>query len=714
MNDPDAPDEGTNLQASTEDIPLTFPGTGSNDVSEVSTSEVAPAPPPKPKKPAWKPPKLRLNLKRPSLSPNLTLGWQTRFKVAVVLSFVALVSVLVVNRLHREETGKKPTELAINSHPRAKEPEEPGTPGTDQTEETPRASKPSAPKPEVATSRPNPASTPPRPLDPSALEAPTPEPPAIEPIRQTAALSEPPAPLSNASPASGEPRTLITPSAVPPLPSEASSTEDLLTSGAEYSVPPVPPRSGGPAETLALSQPPAPASEPSEPTESPVDVMTPSPSTTIADVAEPSSTPADDPAPPVETASVDDPPSPEPESPSPAAPMPAYPALTGMENPAPVQEASPGAGAPDLSLDMGTAPTAQNLPIPPDSLAGPAPSTPPDLSLDMGPSEPTTPETPVAPLTTDPTAVAQDSTPTEEPSPEVAMPAPAKPVPAMPAGPVSAPADPEPAPVLTEATPAPRDNSNASMAITPGSLQLQQPPPSTGSVDDSRPPEPRSPRPKPGASAELASSAPAQSPEPDEAPVGGRIDPITHVVRRGETFYSISRYYYGSGRFYRALWMANREHVPDLSHPLWVGTAILVPAPEDLDRSLIDPPRPLTGALPPSSKNTKPATGSPVDNRTERTGRFMPAPSDESFLSLPRSSSDPAPASEPSPVEPVLPRSTPRVHVVSGPYETLRSIARQELGDPEREKELLDLNADQVDNPNQLTVGDRIRLPEPR
>ncbi|HEU5116430.1 MAG TPA: hypothetical protein VFT74_07100, partial [Isosphaeraceae bacterium] len=120
------------------------------------------------------------------------------------------------------------------------------------------------------------------------------------------------------------------------------------------------------------------------------------------------------------------------------------------------------------------------------------------------------------------------------------------------------------------------------------------------------------------------------------------------------------------------------------------------------------------GALPPSSNNARPATASPVDIRTERTGRFMPAPSDEAFLTLPRSSSDPAPVNEPAPVEPVRPRSAPRVHVVSSPYETLRSIARQELGDPEREKELFDLNVSQIDNPNQLTVGDRIRLPEPR
>jgi len=32
-----------------------------------------------------------------------------------------------------------------------------------------------------------------------------------------------------------------------------------------------------------------------------------------------------------------------------------------------------------------------------------------------------------------------------------------------------------------------------------------------------------------------------------------------HVVRRGENFWTISRYHYGSGRFFKALWYANRD-----------------------------------------------------------------------------------------------------------------------------------------------------------
>jgi nucleoid-associated protein YgaU len=242
----------------------------------------------------------------------------------------------------------------------------------------------------------------------------------------------------------------------------------------------------------------------------------------------------------------------------------------------------------------------------------------------------------------------------------------------------------------------------ANLAIEPGSLQLEQPPPSN---------EP-APRPSP-APAAVAEKAEAGS---EAAPVGGRIDPITHVVRRGETFYSIARYYYGSGRFYRALWMANRDQVPDLSQPLWVGSAILVPAPEDLDRAYIDPPRPLTGSRPASSNDSSRGVSAPMDERAERTGRFLPAAAGDSALSLPRSSGspptvvEPAPASDPAPT----PRSRARVHVVRGPYETLRSIARQELGDPDRAQELMELNAGQISDPNHLDVGARVRLPEPR
>lgn len=59
---------------------------------------------------------------------------------------------------------------------------------------------------------------------------------------------------------------------------------------------------------------------------------------------------------------------------------------------------------------------------------------------------------------------------------------------------------------------------------------------------------------------------------------------VPYVVRRGETFDSLARRYYGSSQFGRALWAANSRAVasPD---DLTAGTTIRLPAFEDLDRS---------------------------------------------------------------------------------------------------------------------------------
>ncbi len=263
--------------------------------------------------------------------------------------------------------------------------------------------------------------------------------------------------------------------------------------------------------------------------------------------------------------------------------------------------------------------------------------------------------------------------------------------------------------------------------------------------------------------------------------VGGRIDPITHVVRRGENFWTISKHYYGSGRFYKALWRANSARVPQIEE-LYIGTKIQVPAPEDLDSRFIEPASGASGSdrkSSPSSRsnetfsdtqraNPRSAQLAPRDNQTERTGRnatpvresdpddlFSPAEeptsrapssgrripsSDEippeapmqrttrdDFGSDPSSKPRPAQvADDPVAAVSLAPRAnsrntttdngdTPRprkarVHVVR-PYETLRSIAKKELGDSRREGELLELNSDLIDDPDQLSEGTPLRLP---
>jgi type IV pilus secretin PilQ/predicted competence protein len=78
-------------------------------------------------------------------------------------------------------------------------------------------------------------------------------------------------------------------------------------------------------------------------------------------------------------------------------------------------------------------------------------------------------------------------------------------------------------------------------------------------------------------------------------------NPYTHKVQSGENFWTISRLYYKSGRYYMALWDANKKTVtaPDR---LNVGDNIIIPRADQLDPSLIQeapaPARPLPGPVP--------------------------------------------------------------------------------------------------------------------
>lgn len=218
------------------------------------------------------------------------------------------------------------------------------------------------------------------------------------------------------------------------------------------------------------------------------------------------------------------------------------------------------------------------------------------------------------------------------------------------------------------------------------------------------------PRPRSGRGGDAVVSA--------EPVVGAEIEPIMHVVRRGENFYTIAKYYYGSGRYYRALWRANQDRVPDIRE-LYVGTPILVPPPEDLDRAYIDPPpsKPLAGpSSPPSSSRTPAASPAERDDRAERAAALREEPQDEVELALPaggretnqgevgsRRDEEAAAAGE-------IPRAARRVHVVRQ-YETLRSIAREELGDSSWADELLRLNSDRIEDERDLPEGLRLRLP---
>ncbi len=82
--------------------------------------------------------------------------------------------------------------------------------------------------------------------------------------------------------------------------------------------------------------------------------------------------------------------------------------------------------------------------------------------------------------------------------------------------------------------------------------------------------------------------------EPTEGPRAGagssRVEPSLHIVNRGENFWTISRLYYGDGRYYRALWKANSKKYPNIEE-IHINDVILIPAVEDLDPAYIGSPR---------------------------------------------------------------------------------------------------------------------------
>lgn len=174
---------------------------------------------------------------------------------------------------------------------------------------------------------------------------------------------------------------------------------------------------------------------------------------------------------------------------------------------------------------------------------------------------------------------------------------------------------------------------------------------------------------------------------------------LSHVVQPGENYFTISRLYYGSGRYWQALWTANRQLTPEPTD-LTVGSSIQVPPPELLERPLIgsdeaSPPGPFAPpSLPPGR-----------DELVRQTREES-----ENVVTLPSSSAAPGRLGTArlveEPAEPAVPTYT-----VRGDYETFRTVARDTLGDPKREDEIRRLNQDLAGEQRRLSPGTRLRLP---
>ncbi|MFM7592994.1 MAG: LysM peptidoglycan-binding domain-containing protein, partial [Isosphaeraceae bacterium] len=196
------------------------------------------------------------------------------------------------------------------------------------------------------------------------------------------------------------------------------------------------------------------------------------------------------------------------------------------------------------------------------------------------------------------------------------------------------------------------------------------------------------------------------------------IAPIKHVVQSGENFWTISRDYYGSGRYFKALWSANRQQVVKIDQ-LHVGDTIRIPAMESLDKSLVESPN-VAGKRQMPADDQPEAVARSRDNRAVRTANEIESTPTEATAAPKRKSVTPqAQPQRPGEIisEPVG-ETAARASATGGRRhrvqqgETLRTIARDFLGDARRSSEIIALNSDFLeDSRSPLRPGQVLRMP---
>jgi nucleoid-associated protein YgaU len=163
--------------------------------------------------------------------------------------------------------------------------------------------------------------------------------------------------------------------------------------------------------------------------------------------------------------------------------------------------------------------------------------------------------------------------------------------------------------------------------------------------------------------------------------------PRRHTVESGETLASIARLYYGSERYAASLWWVNRGHIerPDDLKP---GDLVVVPAVNELET-----PRRAEG----STASRAPSRNTATELALIRASRALPDSAELPPGSAVRGNGDSR-------------RRNPPIHVVL-PNETLRSIARDRLGDSHRANEIAELNRDRLLDAGALEPGQTLVLP---
>ena len=215
---------------------------------------------------------------------------------------------------------------------------------------------------------------------------------------------------------------------------------------------------------------------------------------------------------------------------------------------------------------------------------------------------------------------------------------------------------------------------------------------------------------EPGFSAENAQVASIQ-------PINSAdIAPIKHVVQSGENFWTISRDYYGSGRYYKALWSANRQQVARIDQ-LHVGDTIRIPAMESLDKSLIESPN-VAGKRQAPADDQPEAVARSRDNRAVRTANEIESTPTEAPATPKGKTVAPQPQNPGEIISEPVGETAARASATGGrrhrvqPGETLRTIARDFLGDARRSSEIIALNSDFLeDSRSPLRPGQVLRMP---
>ncbi len=185
------------------------------------------------------------------------------------------------------------------------------------------------------------------------------------------------------------------------------------------------------------------------------------------------------------------------------------------------------------------------------------------------------------------------------------------------------------------------------------------------------------------------------------------IAPIRHTVQSGENFWTISRDYYGSGRYYKALWAANAARIGKIDE-LHVGDVVAIPSMENLDKSLIDTPnvaksKKATGAGSDGDENP-PAVARSRDARAVRTQNeieSVPVGGEPGQKPARKPVMEPIGGGSKEIVSQPIGETSSNAGFIRHrvqPGETLRTIAATRLGNARRAGEIVELNPDVLDD----------------